>query len=1414
MTGDGVAIDKLGRAWLAAATEGGLPEPARSRWQPLRVGIVNLWEYDDTEFWFADGRLVLRGGNGTGKTKVLELTTLMLLRGEVAPSVLDPFGSQHRTMRFNLLPTGEGDDPRESADSGLGYAWVEFGRRDEAGESRFLTCGMGASARRGTGTGGVSVWHFLTESRPGKDFSLLSDGRAIEQKDLKRIDGVSVPVTAEAYRERLAAELFGMPIESYRNLTDLLKQLRRPKLGERLNPNSLAETLREALPPLASHEITQLAEGWEHLEQLRDAVQATERAATEVARFVRDGWRPWARVVLRRRADEFAAATTGLDNTTRDKNRAAVALEEATGQVGEAEIQLGTSTQDRDSRAVELRELLVSDAYRDAVAAAGRVDTLRKAVEELRGRLGDTANRLSGERSRVADAERKAVEARGKVTGAEQQVGKAGVALAEIAPATGLVEAVDRHLPERDLDALSGAYGTRRERFAQLRRLHDEHGKADRVADQSGQDARRAEQSLVAATAEESEARQLVETRVEAFRQRIRDWAEAVEVASCPRELAREWSDRVADLTNIDVEAGTVEPAASVAEAMRAHVATVRDTLTSLAAEVLSSREPLVSERGEVESALNEVRQRAETPPPEPASWARRHRPDLDAGQGAPLWRLANPVDGLDGDRLALLEAGLAASGLLDAWVNPDGVLSTIDGVLIADVQPLPGTPAAARSLLAVLAPDSAGGVDGAVVSQLLGGIGWYDTAPSSASGDWLAADGSWRVGGITGRAEPAAPASYLGAAAREQARRREIVRLEGEIAALDTKIATLDDQLAEIGREREKLDGEERAIPAVTESALREEVARWADRARRRAARTTALGEEQEKHEKDVAQRDTAWGRFAEYAGSHRFGLHDMEGQDAALREFQERLAALAGELRLLEVFTSAREAAEETLEQWARVTQATRDEIETLEGMLRQETVRLTTAENALGADQAALLDRRDALDTEVERLGAAIDHLTGVLTEAKVAQARAEEVLEQHEKRRAEAEQVRDTAMSALWATLDAGLAEPLELALPDRRNVQSARGFAATARQQLSVSALPGDEDRAWRRCYKLMEGLRQELLPDRDARVEEDADDGAGLPSVLVLADSLAGWQLPHQAAQALTARVSEQREKYDAEQQRVLSTLLESTFIEHLKDRLDDAQHTFARINDQLAKHPTRQGHVVRVLTEADPNDPDANAVVTTLGVEYSLLSAERQEMVRSFLARKINEVRDGAEAAGAVDWKEHLAQALDYRRWLKLSLQYRPGSGSPWKVFDAAKHAAKSGGEKVVLLSQPLFAAAVVSYDAAGPLAPRWVWLDEAMTGVDAAVKASFMGLTVDFELDVMLTAHDEWCTYPTVPAVAVYDLARQAQQPGVDVLPYLWCGGERTMVDVARIGVTPPAPPLPSDGLFADLDPDGDGD
>ena len=48
-----------------------LPAATRERWQPIRGGLLNLYLYDYEEFRFEKGRLILRGNNGTGKSRVM-----------------------------------------------------------------------------------------------------------------------------------------------------------------------------------------------------------------------------------------------------------------------------------------------------------------------------------------------------------------------------------------------------------------------------------------------------------------------------------------------------------------------------------------------------------------------------------------------------------------------------------------------------------------------------------------------------------------------------------------------------------------------------------------------------------------------------------------------------------------------------------------------------------------------------------------------------------------------------------------------------------------------------------------------------------------------------------------------------------------------------------------------------------------------------------------------------------------------------------------------------------------------------------------------------------------------------------------------------------------------------------------------
>ncbi|MGH7943666.1 MAG: TIGR02680 family protein, partial [Opitutaceae bacterium] len=141
-----------------------LPGPKRSdRWQPLRSGVLNLYRFDYEEFHYEDGRLLLRGNNGSGKSRVLALQLPFLLDGEVSPARVEPDGDPAKRIEWNLLM---GRHPDRT-----GYTWIEFGRREADGTLHFLTLGCGLRAVAGQ-SGLHSHWFFITSQRIGRDLFL------------------------------------------------------------------------------------------------------------------------------------------------------------------------------------------------------------------------------------------------------------------------------------------------------------------------------------------------------------------------------------------------------------------------------------------------------------------------------------------------------------------------------------------------------------------------------------------------------------------------------------------------------------------------------------------------------------------------------------------------------------------------------------------------------------------------------------------------------------------------------------------------------------------------------------------------------------------------------------------------------------------------------------------------------------------------------------------------------------------------------------------------------------------------------------------------------------------------------------------------------------------------------------------
>src|ERR1700734_1817699 len=112
------------------------------RFRPARAGVINVWDYVDEEFAFADGRIALRGHNGSGKTKALEVLFPFVLDGVADSRRLDPFSGENRTMKSNLLFRG--------AESEYGYVWTEFaaGASDASVPRPTVTLIIGMRAHR------------------------------------------------------------------------------------------------------------------------------------------------------------------------------------------------------------------------------------------------------------------------------------------------------------------------------------------------------------------------------------------------------------------------------------------------------------------------------------------------------------------------------------------------------------------------------------------------------------------------------------------------------------------------------------------------------------------------------------------------------------------------------------------------------------------------------------------------------------------------------------------------------------------------------------------------------------------------------------------------------------------------------------------------------------------------------------------------------------------------------------------------------------------------------------------------------------------------------------------------------------------------------------------------------------------
>jgi hypothetical protein len=262
---------------------------------------------------------------------------------------------------------------------------------------------------------------------------------------------------------------------------------------------------------------------------------------------------------------------------------------------------------------------------------------------------------------------------------------------------------------------------------------------------------------------------------------------------------------------------------------------------------------------------------------------------------------------------------------------------------------------------------------------------------------------------------------------------------------------------------------------------------------------------------------------------------------------------------------------------------------------------------------------------------------------------------------------------------------------------------------------------------------------------------------------------------------ALAEEVHERQRLLDAHEREILENHLVGEVASSLQELITAAERRVADTNRELAERPTSTGMQLRLRWTANPGGPDgiADARARLLRQTADAWSEADRAAVGGFLQNQIKAVR-AQEPAGT--WLEHLTDALDYRQWHRFTVERR--QAGEWRSATGPS----SGGERVLVASLPLFAAASSFYtSAANPHAPRVVMLDEAFAGVDDRARAKCLGLLAAFDLDVVMTSEREWGCYAEVPGLAIAQLSRMDGVAAVLVSRWEWDGAGRTRIEPA---------------------------
>ncbi|MDX2971359.1 TIGR02680 family protein [Kribbella solani] len=1379
----------------SAGLEDQVPIHHPDRWRLHRAGITNVWYYYDNEFDFSGGRMILRGTNGSGKSRALEMLLPFVLDADRRR--MDSTGSG--TVKLETLMRYGGEEQTNR----LGYLWLELVRGND--EPEYLT--IGALIRYSSSTTRAKVWYFITPLRVGEDLVLLDPTRhPLGLKNLTELIGEeNLTESPTIHSDRVAHRVFGLSGQSgkerYSGLLQLLHTLRSPDVGNRIEDNKLAKILSDALPPLSDQALDTAGSHLDSLSEARQAQQDLIKTQAQVRTFMTT-YRRYVRTLL----STAIKAVESQAGTVRVAAKAAGDLRQKSGQ-----LRLDARTEDEkaeqlESTAGDLKAAIEGwtklPAYQAGMQLEGLVDQAAaletalqaqiqasRSMREAEAESVGAANRSGGELTQAVDAVeelrsacREALLRAGVPVGALP--GPIRSTRSEAEPTEELVQlsADDAELLARprpdvmtvtpdDLEGAAAAAGTLKDsaqqrasaatnRLATARKLVREQAAVEQADERAGNAEGLATEAAAAAE-------QAAEARDDAARALAADWRDWATSATTQEILgAVDWATSAVARLLSDLEAlvgdsrqPTLEELDQAAQAA-AGPARLRLAGQLAGLDVANSNDE--QRRRELESEQAALRA-DEDPEPEMVPWARTMPADA-----VPFWRCVDFTTEAEADEATrgAIEAALQASGLLTAGVGSGSSLTAADGQVLIG----PSSPNARRPVTTLLRPDPESPVAAEIVEDVLSRIGLGPHGHST----WVDVDGRWGNGLLTGRYLADRP-RHIGAAARQAAREARLAEIAADLDALAQAAEARRIERGRVEVDSARLDSHLLTKPSSGDLANR----RWAARTTYDTAEKT--WREAVRTRNEAEQRRQAW---AQASDEHR-RLCDHSNLPHTADELVDVERAASDSVTLCGRLATAIRTASTRRD-------LHRDELSRVETA----TGRRLAAEGKVHSAWRGWRDVAQQLERIREDFGTETDEIMRRIAEAKRTSAeleqqasagrlKAQELTTKAAVTETEANQADANVLHERQVLADAVSHLRTQLTLPGiveaATHGRPAVGSSDIEHVARLVTDLDDESPDLQRACRQLRETIE---AGDSSAPVDEndllkaqqtlDRELASSFDTVLSMVEGVRLFELIDAdgrfpialAARRIDERVEQARAALSEREYVVFSEYVVGGVADELRRRLGDADKLVKAMDTTLKGITTSQGIRVRLRWELLHDEASAIGRIRALCLKSSAFRSrpDTDELIQ-LLKERVTAEFETDPAAGYV---AALESALDYRRWHHIDVKItRPGQ----EETAVNRRSRLSQGERRFVSYVVLFAAADTYFSSlpeAGK-ALRLITLDDAFAKVDDRTIAELLGLLVRLDLDFCLTGHALWGTYPEVPAVDVYEVRREAGLPAV---------------------------------------------